>query len=92
MKEVKAEVAHSDFHACNSFDLMDQLGEIHTSTLVVCGEEDLMTPVKYSQYLADSIKGANLFLVPNAGHMVMLEKPDEVAERIKEFVQTLSTG
>jgi pimeloyl-ACP methyl ester carboxylesterase len=51
-----------------------------------------MTPVKYSQYLADSIKGANLFLVPNAGHMVMLEKPDEVAERIKEFVQTLSTG
>lgn len=89
LKEVKAEVAHSDFQACNSFDLMGQLGQIRAPTLVICGEEDLMTPVKYSHYLADQISGASLFIIPGAGHMVMLERPEVVAEKIKEFVQEL---
>jgi pimeloyl-ACP methyl ester carboxylesterase len=92
MEEVKAEVTHSDFHACNDFDLMDQLRGIRAPTLVICGEEDLMTPVKYSQYLADQISGASLHIISGAGHMVMLEKPVEVAGKIREFVQTLSTG
>ena len=68
---------------------MDQIGEIQTPTLVICGEDDLMTPVKFSRYLADRIDSANLVLVPGAGHMVMLEKPDVVAEAVKGFVQSL---
>lgn len=85
MKDIIPEVAHSDFTACDNFDLMQQLGEIQPPTLVICGDEDLMTPVKFSRYLADQIKGASLYLVPDAGHMVMLERPDEVADRIIEF-------
>jgi pimeloyl-ACP methyl ester carboxylesterase len=91
MKEIIPEVAHSDFIACDNFDLMEQLGEIHTPTLVICGEEDLMTPVKFSRYLADQIKGASLYLLPDAGHMAMLERPREVADRIMEFVREMST-
>lgn len=92
MKEIIPEVAHSDFTACDNFDLMEKLGEIYTPTLVICGEEDLMTPVKFSRYLADQIQGASLYLLPDAGHMVMLERPREVADRIREFVHRLSTG
>ncbi len=92
LKELTAKVVHSDFLACDSFDLMQQVKSIKVPTLVICGEEDRLTPVKYSRYLSENIEGADLFLVPGAGHMVVLERPREVAERIREFVHRLSTG
>lgn len=88
-KEMKAEVANFDFHACNEFDRMEEIGQIRTPTLVICGEEDVMTPPKFSRYLAEQIEGADLVLIPGAGHMMALEKPDVVANAIKEFVQGL---
>jgi pimeloyl-ACP methyl ester carboxylesterase len=75
-----------DLRACDGFDVMGRLAEITCRTLVVCGEEDRMTPVKYSRYLADGIAGAELCLVPNAGHMVMLEKPRAVADEVRAFL------
>jgi pimeloyl-ACP methyl ester carboxylesterase len=89
LRETKAEVANSDFHACNDFDIMEELVHIKVPTLVICGEEDRMTPVKYSRYLFEQIKGANLVVVPGAGHMVMLEEPAMVANSIYEFVFNL---
>jgi pimeloyl-ACP methyl ester carboxylesterase len=90
LKETKAQVANSDFHACNDFDIMGELGRIHIPTLVICGEEDLMTPPKFSRYLSEQIEGATLVLIPGAGHMVMLERPKVVAEEILRFMQDLS--
>ena len=72
------EVLYDDFAACNAFDVTGRLSEITTPTVVVCGSEDRMTPPKYAAYLRDSIPGAALHLVEGAGHMVMLEKPEEV--------------
>lgn len=92
LKEVAPKVVHSDFLACDSFDLMQQVKSIKVPALVICGEEDLLTPVKYSRYLSQHIEGADLFLVPGAGHMVMLEEPKIVANAIREFVQKLSMG
>ena len=92
LKEVAASVVHSDFLACDSFDLMQQVKSIKVPALVICGEADQLTPVKYSRFLSENIEGAELFLVPGAGHMVMLERPGEVAERMKEFVQKLQIG
>lgn len=83
MLQVDPQVIHDDFAACNSFDVMGQLGGIHSPTLVICGTEDRLTPPKYSQYLVDRIAGAELELIPDAGHMVMVEKPDIVAEAIQ---------
>lgn len=85
-REGDPEVMHSDFHACNNFDIMEEVEDIHTPTLVICGEEDRMTPVKYSNYLAERIEGAELVRISGAGHMVMLEKPKEVSKAIKEFM------
>jgi pimeloyl-ACP methyl ester carboxylesterase len=47
LKETKAEVTNSDFHACNDFDIMEELSHIKVPTLVICGEEDRMTPVRH---------------------------------------------
>jgi pimeloyl-ACP methyl ester carboxylesterase len=81
------EVVHGDFLACDNFDVMEQLGEMRCPTLVLCGEDDLLTPAKYGRYLEENIPNATLSIVPGAGHMVMLEQPEQVNRAIEEFLQ-----
>ena len=82
-------LVHGDLLACDAFDVMDRLGEIHVPTLVVCGAEDRMTPPKYARFLRDRVAGARLELVPGAGHMVMLERPAAVATAVGAFLDGL---
>ncbi len=82
-------VLHGDFLACNVFDIMEGLNKIRFPTLVICGQDDQLTPVRYSQYLADQISKAELKIIPEAGHMVMLEQPQSVADELSAFVATL---
>ncbi len=81
-----ADVIYRDFRACDRFDIMDSVGSLKTPTLIVCGSNDSLTPPKYSRYLNRAIQGSRLVLVPYAGHMVMIEKPQEVNRAIREFV------
>jgi pimeloyl-ACP methyl ester carboxylesterase len=90
MGEVPAAVVHADFLACDNFDIMERLSEISVPTLVLCGVEDQMTPVKYSQYLHRHISHSQIVLIEGAGHMVMLEKPMEIARAIGGFLQNLN--
>ena len=89
MQETRPTVLHGDFVACNEFDAGDPLAEIEKPTLILCGTEDKMTPPKYSKYLHEHLPNSELLLVDGAGHMVMLEKPHEVAEAIEHFIENL---
>lgn len=51
-------------------------------TMVLCGSDDLMTPLRHSQAIADNLPAARLVTVDNAGHMVILERATEVADAI----------
>jgi len=75
LEAVDPAVLHADFQACDGFDVMDRLGAIGQPALVIVGEDDQMTPVKYARHLADHLANARLEMVPGAGHMVMLEQP-----------------
>jgi pimeloyl-ACP methyl ester carboxylesterase len=79
-------ILHRDLAACDIFDCMARLGEIHLPTLIICGTDDRMTPVKYSQYLRDHIADSSLSIIPNAGHYVMREQPELVNEAIREWM------
>jgi pimeloyl-ACP methyl ester carboxylesterase len=46
--------------------------------LVVCGECDLITPPDHSREIADRLPKSELVLVPEAGHQVLMERPDLV--------------
>jgi pimeloyl-ACP methyl ester carboxylesterase len=84
--EVGAAVQLNDFRCCDEFDIMDRVHQITAPTLVICGTEDDMTPVKYSQYLANKIAGARLFIIEGGSHFVFMEKPEEVNRAIEEFL------
>ena len=80
------EVLYGDFLACNRFDLRDEVERIHLPTLVICGEEDELTPVSFSEFLHRRIKGSSLETIPGAGHMVMMEAPDSFNHAVQDFV------
>ncbi len=86
MKAVSTQVLWADFQACDNFNVIDSIQQINLPTLVICGQEDRMTPVKYSEYLAQQIPQASLVLIPEAGHMAMIEQPEAVNKAITEFM------
>ncbi|MFQ5855128.1 MAG: alpha/beta fold hydrolase [Anaerolineae bacterium] len=79
-------VAVGDFLACDRFDVMDRLGEIELPAAVVVGVRDRLTPVKYAQLLVGRMHAAELTLVENAGHMVMLEQPVAVTGALQRLI------
>jgi pimeloyl-ACP methyl ester carboxylesterase len=70
---------HDKLHA------LDALSDV--VTLVLCGERDLLTPAHNSELMAESMPHAELNIVPGAGHMVMLERPDEVNTALRMLVE-----
>ncbi|HXF69175.1 MAG TPA: alpha/beta hydrolase [Thermoflexus sp.] len=83
-------VVEGDYRACDAFDVMGQLEAIRVPTLVIGGTADRMTPMKYAEYLAAHIPGAQLVRIEGAGHMVMLEQPEAVAEAVRSFLDRLT--
>ncbi len=90
MDATRPAVMHGDYLACSKFDVTSQLSQIKTPTLILCGELDKMTPIHLSQQLQTSISGAKLVLIPEAGHMVMLEQPEAVAAAVIAFITNKS--
>ena len=89
MSEIRPTVLHGDFLACNEFDVTGRLHEIHVPTLALCGEEDQLTPKKYSEFLHAQIANSQFVTIPDAGHMVMLEQPDAFTNALAEFLDTI---
>jgi len=86
MVESSPQVLYGDFMACDGFDVTKRLSEIGCPSLVICGEQDRMTPLRYAQFLVDRIRDARLETIPGGGHMVMLEKPREVMDVMQRFL------
>lgn len=92
MLKVKSRVTYGDFAACDNFDRMNDLERISCKTLIVCGADDQLTPVKYSQYLNEKILNSRLVVIPGAGHSVMLEKHRAFNEVLDTFLGSLSAS
>ncbi len=86
MMRCRPEILYGDFLACDRFDIMNEVEKINLPTLIICGGEDELTPPKYSQFLHQRIKGSKLEILPNAGHMVMMESAEAFNEKVVEFI------
>lgn len=92
MAEVSPFVTYGDYLACNTFDVLDQLGAIQPPTLVIAGTEDQMTPLKYSHTLVEAMPHAQLVVVQDAGHMLPLEQPAVVMDAIVDWLAQIFSG
>lgn len=73
--------------AVRDHDALDRLGQITAPTHIICGEEDIFTPLHYSREIAESIPGARLSVIPNVGHGMFWEATDAFNELVMEFVR-----
>ncbi len=90
--DTKPEQYYADLNACNNFEATDQLHRITCPSLIICGSEDRLTPVKYSKFLEENLVSGQLQVIERAGHMVMLEKPEKVNQAIINFLGSLAEG
>ncbi|MYZ18828.1 alpha/beta hydrolase, partial [Streptomyces sp. SID337] len=60
--------------------------------LVLAGDEDLVTPSEHSEAIAHLLPDAELVLVPDAGHLVMLEHPEVVMDRLADLLVRAGAG
>lgn len=68
-------------------DITNDLPRIRTSTLVMCGREDLATTPDKSEAIANAIPHAKLIMIDGAGHMSPLEEPAAVNAHLVPFVR-----
>lgn len=87
------EVFKSACEAIAIINLTDQLHRIRAPTLVLVGEDDIITPLDQgpegggSRVIHEKIRRSQLKVVKNCGHALFLEKPEETAETITRFLK-----
>ena len=74
------------FQACDGFDEINSIKDIHLPVLIVCGRYDVKTPEKYALFIQKQIPHSHLQLIEQAGHMVMVEQPEQVNKAILSFL------
>jgi pimeloyl-ACP methyl ester carboxylesterase len=78
---------HTDLAACNDYRHgSEAAAEVRCPTLVIAGAADRMTPARHAASLADAIEGAQLVVLPNCGHMMMVEQPDATLDALLAFL------
>lgn len=78
-------VLYSDLNACNAYqNALTAAAQIKVPVTFILGERDMMTPAKAGKTLAAAIPHARTVVLPGAGHMMMIEQPDELLAALKD--------
>ena len=69
--------------------IASDLRVIGKPTLIVWGEKDEQTPLKYAERLHREIPDSQLVIIPDAGHLTLFDAPDAVAKALIDFIRDL---
>ncbi len=85
----KSGVLARDLKACNAWTGGEAAAaKVACPVLLILGAEDRMTLAKSGKQLALSIKGARVDVLPDCGHMMMVEQPDLTLDLLRKFLET----
>lgn len=80
-------VLHTDLAACNAYERGPEAARaVGCPALVLAGTTDRMTPARQGAALADAISGSRYVVIPDCGHMMMVEQPDAVLDALIAFL------
>jgi pimeloyl-ACP methyl ester carboxylesterase len=71
----------------NRPDMESTLQQINCATLLLCGEQDLWSPISVHSEMQSLIKNAKLSVIPNCAHMSTMEQPESVANAISKWLK-----
>jgi pimeloyl-ACP methyl ester carboxylesterase len=79
LEQCRPGVLYNDLNACNAYQgALDAAAKIAVPVTLILGERDMMTPAKAGKALAAALPTARTVVLPGAGHMMMVERPDEL--------------
>jgi len=84
---LSAEMFAAQCTACLAHDTLDRLGDIPHPTLVLCGRNDQLTPVKLHQQLVDGMPDARLSTLSYGAHLVMVESVETFNRTVLQFLE-----
>jgi len=76
------------FRKAAGFRLESQLPKINTSTLIIWGEKDEVTPVDNAYIMSGLIKNSKLVVIPNGGHQVQQDQKDRFLREVISFCRS----
>ncbi len=80
-------VLGTDFAACDAWDgALAAAEKVGCAMLVLSGADDKMTPAKLAKPLVDALTGVKTVTLAGAGHMMMVEQPDETLDALAAFM------
>ena len=84
LKSCEPGVLFKDLSACNTYaNALQAAASVKVPTTLILGERDMMTPAKAGKTLAAATPNARLVVLPGAGHMMMVEQPDELLAALR---------
>lgn len=89
MEGLAAADDHSYAQLCRALaahDLRPDLADIRCPLLIIAGERDTSTPMVNQEFVAETVPGAQLSVVPNAAHQMTVAAPREVADLLAAFL------
>ena len=72
-------------------DSHDDLARVIVPTLVMCGQDDPVTPVRDHEAIAAKIPGARLEIIENCGHLATIEQPESVNRVLIDWLRKTDT-
>jgi pimeloyl-ACP methyl ester carboxylesterase len=88
----KVDVIAEFYDTFSSHDKLAALDVLRgVATLVVIGSKDRITPLEHSRAIADALPSAELVVLEGAGHMVQLERPDDVTAHLRRLLDRAVT-
>ena len=84
-------VLHTDLAACDRYEgALAAAGNVTCPTRFILGDGDKMTPVKAARPLIDAVAGAEVDVLRECGHMMMIEAPDAVRDALKVLAKQVA--
>jgi pimeloyl-ACP methyl ester carboxylesterase len=76
------------FEQLTQFDGRARISQVQAPTLVIAGDKDALTPTTTQRALYAELPNSELLIIPNGSHCVQLDFPEEVNEKIHNFLKS----
>jgi pimeloyl-ACP methyl ester carboxylesterase len=86
--DVRPESLRSELLALAEADQRDLLPHIAVPTLLIWGEQDVRSPLSVAHQFEQAIPKTQLVVIPGAGHVSNLERPEEFNNALREFLRS----
>jgi pimeloyl-ACP methyl ester carboxylesterase len=87
MERTRDGVLSTDLIACNAYaNGLEAAARVRCPVLVVLGARDIMAPTRNAKALIASLSDVTTVTLPESGHSMMAERPDEVLDALRRFL------